>query len=421
MSRSRFVVLALLATVAWTGLASAQTYYQNCWGAYADGSMDGHYQEGYAITGEGNYRFSKLYHHMAFMGFDGVSDNSNHTRPGHWQGHADDGVVWADWLLNKKAFDAVLYFRDSDNQTCDGTKPLGTYLNSPVTVLGFKIANSGPFTDRGTDANGAWLAGGHSGCCAGYNSPLLDGGENAPPAWRMGRPDTQWTVMGYSQTGDIGVAGPGCTPEYYMASSVDSVNANLEIKLGNGVTGFGTLGFGGFSTNSSISGSGHFAFDFLVQKSDAMLVNSTTLTEADCSGLAGGDEPRDVAADLTFGHGWYAKQIDACIISALGGGDPECKGLVFSSAAVSTGLNTGVFGRDQSGGIYSPYIWVYATIMGDFNNDGSVDVIDLLTMIPSFGTMKGDPGFDPESDSNCDGSIDVIDLLNLISTFGQAL
>ncbi len=67
---------------------------------------------------------------------------------------------------------------------------------------------------------------------------------------------------------------------------------------------FGTTGFQGRSTNAAgLPGSGWYAFTWLVQKSDAMLVNSTTLTEADCSGLAGGDEPRDTAPDLNFGKG----------------------------------------------------------------------------------------------------------------------
>ncbi len=380
--------------------------------------MDTYYGEGYAIVGEGSFRFAKSSQQFAFMGFDGISDNSNHTRPGHWQGHADDGVTWSAWLLNKKAFDAVLYFRDATAQTCDATKPLRTYMNSPVAILGFRVANDGPFVDRGTDANGNPRATGYSGCCGDYTNALLDGGENAPPAWRMGRPAASGNK--YSQPGDIGPAGSGCVPEWYQVSSVDSVNPGMTVKVQPG-SAFGTQGFGGFSTNSGLSGSGRWAFDWVLEKSDAMIANSGQVTEADCSGLSGGQEPRDAAGDLTFGYGWYAKQIDACIISALGGGDPECKGLVFSAVANPTAPSNSIFAHDQGSGTYGPYIWVYATIMGDFNNDGSVDVIDLLTMIPSFGTMKGDPGFDPESDSNCDGSIDVIDLLNLISTFGQAL
>ena len=54
----------------------------------------------------------------------------------------------------------------------------------------------------------------------------------------------------------------------------------------------------------------------------------------------------------------------------------------------------------------------------DTNHDGSVDVVDLLTLVGSFGMASGDPGYDPTADLNGDGAVDVVDLLVLIESFG---
>ena len=54
----------------------------------------------------------------------------------------------------------------------------------------------------------------------------------------------------------------------------------------------------------------------------------------------------------------------------------------------------------------------------DTNRDGIVDVVDLLTIVGSFGLVPGDPGYDPAADFNRDGSVDVVDLLILVESFG---
>ncbi len=167
-----------------------------------------------------------------------------------------------------------------------------------------------------------------------------------------------------------------------------------------------------------------FAFEWLLAYSDAHTMNSTPLVEADCSGAGGGDEPRDLAHDSTGGKGWFAKHIDRSFILSMAN-DPEVKGLVFSS--ISSGntshlwRDTSVYSRDQDGGLWGPYLAIYATYEGDCDNDGSVDVVDLLTMVDTWGLQKGDPGFDPECDLNCDDSVDVVDLLILAGDFGNSL
>ncbi len=55
--------------------------------------------------------------------------------------------------------------------------------------------------------------------------------------------------------------------------------------------------------------------------------------------------------------------------------------------------------------------------VGDVNQDGSVDVVDLLTLVDTFGKVLGDVGFDPTCDFNADNSVDVVDLLILVDNW----
>ncbi len=413
-------------------------YFYDTWGASADGSMDCYATEGYAISGEGNYRLSKADEHFAFMAFNGLSDGPDGIWPdrGCWKGNdSGDGVLLKDWLVDKKAFRAWLYVRDAIYQLCDPTSKQGTYLNAPVAIMGFRCGNTGTFVDRGKDANGDPLTAGHPGCCAAYYNSLLDGGENTPAAWRTGKPyvDRDNGVLGhslgYSQIGDINTSDPQF--EYYKVSGVDTLYPSQQVKVGT--ASFGTTGYQGFSTNAPGMAGGHFAFEWLVAKSDAHLLNSGQMTEADCTGQWGEIDPRNMSGDASpdpdwnFASGWYAKHIDRAIIQGMGSGaaDPEVKGLVFNSinAGGASHLyhNDMVFSRDQGRGEYSPYLAILATYAGDCDNDGSVDVIDLLTMADTWGLVKGDPGFNPECDLNCDDSVDVVDLLTLAWDFGQSL
>jgi hypothetical protein len=56
---------------------------------------------------------------------------------------------------------------------------------------------------------------------------------------------------------------------------------------------------------------------------------------------------------------------------------------------------------------------------GDLNGDGHVDVVDLLTMVYTFGKSVGEPGYDPVADLSGDGTVDVLDLLIFIETWGM--
>jgi hypothetical protein len=56
--------------------------------------------------------------------------------------------------------------------------------------------------------------------------------------------------------------------------------------------------------------------------------------------------------------------------------------------------------------------------IGDINGDGSVDVADLLYLVDAFGSVAGDPDYDPACDFNSDDSVDVVDLLIFVDNFG---
>lgn len=57
---------------------------------------------------------------------------------------------------------------------------------------------------------------------------------------------------------------------------------------------------------------------------------------------------------------------------------------------------------------------------GDIDNDGAVDVVDLITFAGSWGLSKGASGYDARCDLNGDNAVDVIDLLMLAEDWGQA-
>jgi hypothetical protein len=57
-------------------------------------------------------------------------------------------------------------------------------------------------------------------------------------------------------------------------------------------------------------------------------------------------------------------------------------------------------------------------VVSDANEDGSVDVIDLLYLVETFGTARGEPSYNSMCDFNTDGSVDVLDLLWLVEYFG---
>ncbi len=57
---------------------------------------------------------------------------------------------------------------------------------------------------------------------------------------------------------------------------------------------------------------------------------------------------------------------------------------------------------------------------GNVNGDNSVDISDLTLMLAAFGSIAGNPEYDPAADFNQSGSIDLTDLAILLANFGSA-
>jgi hypothetical protein len=76
---------------------------------------------------------------------------------------------------------------------------------------------------------------------------------------------------------------------------------------------------------------------------------------------------------------------------------------------------------DGKAGPVSDSVNVRVYMMGDTNQDDSVDVVDLLTFVAAFGSVNGDPNYDPTCDFNSDNIVDVVDLLDFVDNFGRTL
>jgi hypothetical protein len=80
-------------------------------------------------------------------------------------------------------------------------------------------------------------------------------------------------------------------------------------------------------------------------------------------------------------------------------------------------LGQGMVSRPASGALD---VGAYErTIVGDINNDGTVDTTDLLILAANWAKSTGQPGFDPACDLNHDGQVDIVDLLYLADNWGQ--
>jgi hypothetical protein len=76
---------------------------------------------------------------------------------------------------------------------------------------------------------------------------------------------------------------------------------------------------------------------------------------------------------------------------------------------------------DGKGGQATDSVNVRVYMLADANRDDMVDVVDLLTLVDAFGSLNGDPNYDPTCDFNNDNAVDVVDLLDLVGNFGRTL
>src|SRR5213594_4211791 len=61
---------------------------------------------------------------------------------------------------------------------------------------------------------------------------------------------------------------------------------------------------------------------------------------------------------------------------------------------------------------------VRALCSGDVNVDGRVDVVDLSLVYAAFGSLQGQPNYNPNADFNLDGRVDIFDLGRVTANFG---
>ncbi len=74
----------------------------------------------------------------------------------------------------------------------------------------------------------------------------------------------------------------------------------------------------------------------------------------------------------------------------------------------------------NSNGMDYQDLYVYKTfLVGDINEDGQVDVVDLLLFVASWGSTVGQANYDAASDLNGDGSVDALDLLLMVQNWGD--
>ncbi len=100
---------------------------------------------------------------------------------------------------------------------------------------------------------------------------------------------------------------------------------------------------------------------------------------------------------------------------------------------ISDAVSAGGLGLDGEQDMYNPslpsgdgapggdFVGLVHKLVGDINQDRSVNVIDLLQLAGSFATTTGDPNYDAAADLNADGSINVIDLLILANAWTKTI
>jgi hypothetical protein len=86
-----------------------------------------------------------------------------------------------------------------------------------------------------------------------------------------------------------------------------------------------------------------------------------------------------------------------------------------SSLTAGTSYNYSVVALDANGNASTPATLTVSTValkIGDVNNDGTVDIFDLSTLLTNWGTGNA------ACDLNHNGTVDIFDLSTLLSHFG---
>ena len=72
-------------------------------------------------------------------------------------------------------------------------------------------------------------------------------------------------------------------------------------------------------------------------------------------------------------------------------------------------------------GNYFYHLWKQSTLYGDLNDDGVVDIYDIVTIAEAFGSIPGDPNWNPIADLVQDEVIDIFDVVTVAGNFGKTV
>lgn len=92
---------------------------------------------------------------------------------------------------------------------------------------------------------------------------------------------------------------------------------------------------------------------------------------------------------------------------------------VFDLWAYGTNLSViGTLKVSYYNGFGPSYLFRISPLLGDLNNDGAVDIFDVVILALAFGSKPGDPNWNPDADLNNDGVVDIFDVVILVNEFG---
>lgn len=65
-------------------------------------------------------------------------------------------------------------------------------------------------------------------------------------------------------------------------------------------------------------------------------------------------------------------------------------------------------------------MWLFVSILGDKNGDKKVDLKDVFTVAKAYGSVVGDPRYNPNLDINADGNIDLKDYYTTCKKYSKS-